>query len=365
MGRNGITYRLLSWVAFCLVCVRPMEAVAYHVSCNDARLQYMGRINNTDTSQRVLYWPGSTVTINFTGTEIQAILKDEKGPNYWYVVVDGAVKAKLKTTNNKETYTLAQNLNNGQHTVMLYRLTENRTGPTTFYGFELPENSKVMSPAKQTTRRIEYYGNSITSGYSVDDTAGDSGAPEFFNNYYSYASVTARHYKAAYHCISKSGIGLMVSWFPLTMPEMYNRLDPDSSGSQWDFSSFHPQVVVVNLLQNDSWLVNMPDNAQFKARFGTTKPSDAQIVTAYANFIRTLRAKRPSATIICVLGCMDITKEGSKWPGLVKEAATSLHDTRVLTHFFPYKNAAGHPKRKEQAKMAASLIQFIDQHVKW
>ena len=43
----------------------------------------------------------------------------------------------------------------------------------------------------------------------------------------------------------------MVSWFPLIMPEMYDRLTPTEASSKWDFSSYQPDVVVVNLFQND------------------------------------------------------------------------------------------------------------------
>jgi hypothetical protein len=33
-------------------------------------------------------------------------------------------------------------------------------------------------------------------------------------------------------------------------------LDPVDSTSKWDFSGYTPDVVVINLFQNDSWLVN-------------------------------------------------------------------------------------------------------------
>jgi hypothetical protein len=42
-----------------------------------------------------------------------------------------------------------------------------------------------------------------------------------------------------------------------------------------------------------------------------------------------------------------------------------LHDPKLYTHFFPYKNASGHPNVVEQKIMAESLIQFIDKNIKW
>ena len=53
---------------------------------------------------------------------------------------------------------------------------------------------------------------------------------------------------------------MTVSWDPLIMPEIYDRLVPTDSTSKWDFSLYRPDIVVVNLFQNDSWLVHLSDH---------------------------------------------------------------------------------------------------------
>lgn len=73
------------------------------------------------------------------------------------------------------------------------------------------------------------------------------------------------------------------------MLEIYDRLDPEAPNSKWDFSLFEPDIVVVNLLQNDSWLVNMPEFDEFKIRFGNGPPPDEKyIINAYKQFKETL-----------------------------------------------------------------------------
>ena len=151
----------------------------------------------------------------------------------------------------------------------------------------------------------------------------------------------------------------MVSWFPLIMPEMYNRLIPDDPESSWDFSKFTPDIVVVNLFQNDSWIVNMTDHSEFKHRFGATAPDEEFIIKSYRDFISTLRAQYPKARIICMLGNMDITSEKSLWPGYVKQAVEQLNDKNIQTLFVPYKGTPGHPRIEEQQIMADKLIEFI------
>ena len=333
------------------------------VAPNNSFIDYMGRVKVGDTATE-LYWSGTSVSLTFEGTSLKAMLEDEKGSNYFYVLVDDKEPLKIKIDTGKHDYDLLRGLSKGKHTVTLSKLTEGTMGKTLFYGFTVSGNTKLL-PAVPKAHTMEYYGNSITSGYSADDEAGDRGDAQYFNHYHTYAALTARHLGARYHCISKSGIGFMVSWFPIIMPEMYERTDPNDSNSHWDFASFTPEVVVVDLGQNDSWLIKKTQHPQFLARFGETAPDSAAIVSAYKKWIMLLRNKYPSAFIVCTLGSMDVTEAGSPWPAYVSAAVNELNDKQIATLYFPYKNGRGHPKRKDHALMAESLEQFIKQQLHW
>ena len=364
--RNAEVYILSHLAAAMLVITLPscQAQPTLNTGCKDPGLEYMGRITQRDT-EAVFYWPGSSVTLKFTGSSIKVRLKDEHGQNYFYSVVDDKQIVKIHPDDSvAKDYFLATNLGSGEHKLQLFKLTEATMGRTWFYGFEIKGHAKILPPTLHA-RKIEFYGNSITAGYSVDDNNGDSRAPEYFNNYYTYAAITARHYNASYSNISKSGIGLMVSWFPIIMPEMYDRENPADSLSIWNFSKYTPGVVVIDLLQNDSWLIYKHDHPQFTARFGNTPPNEEQIVAAYRKFVGTIRERYPYASIVCTLGSMDATREGSEWPGYVEKAVASLHDPKVFNYFFRYRKSPGHPKRKDQQAMADSLIGFIDSHIKW
>jgi hypothetical protein len=102
---------------------------------------------------------------------------------------------------------------------------------------------------------------------------------------------------------------------------------------------------MVNLFQNDSWIVKAPNNLQFKARFGTQKADDDFIINAYKNLMISIRQNNPKATIICALGNMDTAKKLSKWPNLIKLATTQLEDEKVYNLVLPFENYGGHPKR--------------------
>ncbi|MGF7138841.1 SGNH/GDSL hydrolase family protein [Roseimarinus sediminis] len=341
------------------------SAVELKVPANSEAIHYMGRIEHSDTAS-VFFWSGTSAEINFEGTSVKAILQDERGENYYNAIVDGDSVIMIRTTAGKESITLVDKLPEGKHSIQLFKRTEFDRGKTWFYGFELNPGARLLPSSPKSERSIEFYGNSITCGYAVEDTSGKDRPDSIYtNNYLSYAAITARHYEAEYHCISKSGIGITISWFPYIMPDIYNRLDPQDASSTWDFSRFSPDVLVIHLLQNDSWLVNMPEHESFKHFFGTEKPSEEFIISAYRNFVSQLRTHYPAAQIICTMGGMDATREGSPWPGYVETAVKQLNDPKIFTYFMPYKNTGGHPSKAEQEVMAEGLIQYIDENIQW
>jgi hypothetical protein len=358
-----LTILTLAIIAVACSTGNIQEQADLAVRPDDASLLYNGRIKNESDSVTI-YWPGTSISFQFKGTAASALLRDELGENYFNVVIDNDSVRYFKTGTSTASYVLAQDLKDGPHTIRLIKRTEWDKGKTWFYGFQV--RGELLPPAPRSKRVIEFFGNSITAGYAVENhTGGDAPDSIYTNNYVTYAAITARHFGADYYCTAKSGIGILVSWFPLTMPEMYDRLDPRDSTSKWDFSKVRPGVVVVNLLQNDSWLVKMPDHESFKQRFGTRRPGEAEIIGAYRSFISSVRKVYPEASIICALGSMDAVRQDSPWPGYVTAAVKGLNDKKIFTHFFPYMDSNGHPRKKENEAMANSLIDFIEKNISW
>ncbi|RDV15255.1 hypothetical protein DXT99_11390 [Pontibacter diazotrophicus] len=209
------------------------------VGFKDERLEYMGRVEMTKPEAAELYWSGTSVKVNFEGTGIKALLKDERGENYYNIIINGDSINLLRLDTSATYYTLASGLPDGKHTVELFKRTEYDRGKTSFYGLQLENGTQLLPASPPKIRKIEFYGNSISAGYAVDDYSGnDSPDSTHTNNFLSYATLTARHFDAAYSCVCKSGIGIMISWFPYTMPDVYDRLNPTDSTSTWDFSSY-------------------------------------------------------------------------------------------------------------------------------
>lgn len=333
---------------------------------NHPNLVYEGRIGTLEQKAAEFYWSGTSVSIDFEGSEIRVIMNEEFGGNYYDVILDGEFYSTIQPDTSLSNYLIAENLTNSVHTLEMVKRTEYTRGKSWFYGFELSSNSKIFPKSDSKKHKIEYYGDSITAGYSVDDYSGNDSPDSIHTNYrLSYAHLIAEYFNAEQYCVCRSGIGITISWFPTIMPEIWDLTNPSDPKSNWEFSNFTPDLVIVNLLQNDSWIINLPDHPSFKTFYGNIAPTEKELIEGYANFLQKIRSKYPETTIIATLGNMDITREGSEWPSYVDAAVASLNDQNIYTTFTPYKNTSGHPKVEEQKLIAENLISFIEKNLGW
>lgn len=336
------------------------------VDYSNATIEYSGRIDSSKVRGVDLYWSGTSIKFNFEGEAISALFEDEKGDNYYNIIIDNDSLYIFRPDTIKRYYELASELPKGQHSIEIFRRTEWDRGKTSFYGFKILGETKILPKSPPRKRKIEFYGNSITAGFAIEDFSGkDSADSTYTNNYLSYSALTARHFQANYHCICRSGIGITVSWIPLIMPEMYNRLNPTDPKSLWNFSLYTPDIVVINLFQNDRGLVGLRENENFKKRFGDEPPDDEFIINAYQQFVGSIRNQYPNAKIVCTLGAMDAAKEGSKWVEYIKVAVENLKDDSIYIHIMPYIESTAHPVVSEHEEMAESLIGFIEENIEW
>src|SRR6185369_8220851 len=109
----------------------------------------------------------------------------------------------------------------------------------------------------------------------------------------SYEAVAARQVNADVSTIAISGHGMFRNLDGTTatvMPKMYDRTLAGAAAPAWTFGQ-QAQAVVINLGTNDFGAMNNTDPGQ-------------GFVTAYLDFVRTVRAKYPAALIVCSIGPM-------------------------------------------------------------
>lgn len=339
---------------------------AVTVGADDANLQYVGRVDQAKPAAPVISWPGTSIEGNFTGNSFAVKLDDQFGKNFFDVYLDGDLKRPLlvQAVQGSKTYQVAHDLAPGNHRFLITKRSEGEEGATVFQGLELADGGKLLAPPPRKSRRIEFFGDSISSGMGNESPAdGPDHLVKDKNSFMSYASITARALDAELHLISQSGIGVMISWFPFIMPDFYDQLNAvGNNDSVWDFKQWTPDVVVINLFQNDSWLIDREKRL-------SPMPDDAQRVAAYRRFVETIRSKYPKAYIICALGSMDAVRPGSKWPGYVRTAVDQMRDenkdARIDTVVLPYTGFNGHPRIPQHRDNAALLTAVIRAKMGW
>ncbi len=335
------------------------------IAPDDKGLVYTGRIDFSNPKAPFLSWPGTSIKANFTGTQLKIKLDDQLGKNYFSVIIDGEIfhPYVIEAKQGEQQYTVSTKLSPGKHSLEIYKRTEGEEGGTWFKGITLAEDGKLLSPPARFKRRIEIFGDSVSSG--MGNEGADNGADHLLsekNNYWAYGSIAARELKAELHTVSQSGIGIMISWFPFIMPQFYDQLSAvGNNDTQWDFARWTPDLVVINLFQNDSWLIDREKRLQ-------PMPTDDQIVQAYVNFVRSVRVKYPKAQIICALGSMDATAN-VRWPNLVRAAVDKMkqdyQDSKLDTLFFDFTGYGQHPRVAQHKANAEKLVKFVRKKMRW
>lgn len=347
---------LISVFALCFIS----EALGITtIKADHPNFQYTGRIDFSIPDQPTLFWSGTYIRANFEGPLLILMLDDKNGQSFYDVFIDEDYEHphQIHCLAGSKIYVVTGALTDTAHSLLIFRRTEASTGPTKFLGIELNDGKTLLPPTVRPKHKILFYGDSITCGYG--DEAPDNGADDNLtqeNNFLAYGAVASRLLGADYQCIAKSGIGVMVSWFNMVMSDYYYRLNPDSSSSHWDFNLYTPDVVGINLFQNDSWLLSTHDSSL--------------ITMAYVNFIREIRTHHPSAFIVCSLGSMDATRVGSPWPGYIEGAVqylkTTDNDSNIGTYFFPFDPGwTKHPRVRHHKVMGQNLASYINEKMGW
>lgn len=215
--------------------------------------------------------------------------------------------------------------------------------------------------------RIEIYGDSVSCGERNEAVRYTGMAdPEtdlssYSNSWFSYGAITARNLGAQLHAVAQGGAALLdgIGWFDgpdyTGMESIWDRIEYNPALGEtkpWDFTRYTPHVVIIALGQNDAH----PDD------FMATDYNGEQARhwrTRYADFIRALRDRYPSAHIVCTTTAL---QHDAAWDRAIDEVCRTFGDPKV-THFLYSRNGSatpGHPRIAEHEEMARELTAYLE-----
>ncbi len=322
----------------------------------------------------ILYpsFSASGIEFNFTGTVFSMRIRTDRADDdiqraYLGVFADGRFLHKVKLDKPEADYEIYKSDAAKPTVIRIIRFSENNFGKA---GLISATFDGEISATPNKKFKIEFIGDSITCGYGVEGIfMQDNFSTATENPSLAYSLKTAELLDADYSLCSWSGNGIVTNWIPPEkdepdhsvpfMPELYPYTDLTGAAFQgftnapeYDFGSFQPDVVVLNLGTNDHSYTRGIESrvSDFGKRYG--------------DFVRFIRSKRPNAAIIGCLGVMgqDLCAEEAHQFELLKD------DNAFYMVFDLQKEEDGigvdwHPSSKTHTKMAEKLSAFIRKNV--
>jgi lysophospholipase L1-like esterase len=347
-------------------------------------VRYVGRFDTRDPAGPRVGEPGARVIVRFRGTSLTASLTEQskyQGPSGYDVIVDGTMDPKpLFPTDGDKDYVLATGLAPGIHVVELWRRTEATVGITQFRAFVIGEG-ELLAPPPPRPHKIEFVGDSLTAGYGLECANANqtfTGATE--NEHKSYSALVANAIGADHSNFSFSGKGVSRNYDDgddETMASLYPRTLADDPTSVWTFETWVPDVILVSLGTND-----------YTDTGGRPAPNPATFKAKYHELIALIRARNPSAHIVCAVsstfsddypsGYNAFTTVKTTLQAVVDERhAAPINDPNVHYYEMPRTDSSGvdgapdvtacdgHPNAAFDAKLAPDVTTKIKSIMGW
>ena len=342
----------------CIAAARPAPDSLRLFAANNPRIRYTGRIEFTNRSEPRIWAPGVYIEAKFKGARCQILINDEasgSNHNYLEIVVDNHLPYRIKLTSKINVISVPRGLSAGEHTILICKNTESNIGYIDFVGFRC---EKLLRLPAKPKHKIEYFGDSITSGAGMDISAVPCDKGQWYdqhNAYMSYGPRTSRNLNAQWQLTSLAGVGLVHSCcnMKVLMPQIYDKVFLSGDAIPWNFSKYQPNVVTICLGQNDG-------------------PQDSTLFcSTYVKFISSVRQQYPNADIICLTSPMadaKLTAVLQRYITAITVYANTTGDKKVYKYFFSkrYHNGCGdHPDINEHALIADELTAYIRNLEKW
>jgi hypothetical protein len=330
------------------------EDAAPDVPAAPPAVRFVGRIDRGDPKGERFAWSGSGIVAAFTGTSVGIKLG---GGQQYTVLLDGVLRPKLVPA-SANVVSIATGLPEGRHVVELYRRSEAEWGESQFLGFDFGAGA-LLAPPPAPDRRIEAIGDSISTGFGDEGTDPCPYTIDTESHYVTWEAVAARAVGAELITTAWQGKGAVcnVGDGPCTMPfpTYYDRTLPARTDSMWNFSSWQPHAVVINLGTND-----------FSSN---VDPTPTEFATGYAAFLRHIRSKYAGALILCTCGPMLGAGELKKARDGIDAAIAMVGDGRIKAFDLPIQSGAtgcvGHPNVATHQKMADVLVTRLKAELGW
>lgn len=374
MEMKGMVRRILAWMAVMgiMLTLLPMGITAVADTTQSIAASDVLVHGRTYRKNNILYldWGHSGISFRFTGTGAKVTMTSSNTSDtmcgFVNVYVDGDLvpTTVLKVNQASATYTLAEGLADGTHTITIRKRNEAVYGGSATIGLVdlTVVGGSMLTPPAMSDRRIEVIGDSITAGHG--NMSGGSGVG--FNNTVSdatasYAGLTAQALGAEMDILARSGIRFVRAPGGDSMYPIYTQVVGLGSKATdaYDFANNEKDVIIINLGTNDNG-----------AQVDGAPATDAYVQSEAKAFLELIRQNNPNAEIIWAYGIM-----GSNRSSAIKAAIAELNaagDNKIsyfaLDAINSEKEGLGsgnHPTVTTAVNRSMDLAEYIAQRTGW
>jgi len=317
-------------------------------SASDPRFRYEGRFDRANPAQPVAIWSGSRISLDFEGEALAVVFGAATGQTFFNVTVDGTTEI---ADGSAGRFVWPRVLRPGRHHLEIFKRSEADAGHVVFGGIELAAGAGAWAPpAPAYKARIEFLGDSITVGANNEDGAVDQWEDRRTHNHaLSYGYLTAQALGADHRAMAVSGMGICEGFVPMVAGETWDRLYPRPPSPRADLAAWVPDVVCVNLGENDAAFTR-----------NNHRPFPAGFTAGYVALGRAVRVAYPRAQIVLLRGGMwsgaNSPELRAAWEAAVKELEAG--DPHIAHYVFTHWTNT-HPRVSDHRVMATELTSWL------
>ncbi len=307
-----------------------MGTLTYHRIKDIENLKLHGRMD-TGSDVVALLSNGHGIEVNVTGSQLWADIEaDYTSFEPWAAFeINGELISRFMVDKGSRRICLFRGIDPGKVTrVKFYRelqaMNDDKSTNIVIKGFET--DGEFMTPPSYKYR-LEFIGDSINSGEGTYGAVTDEDWTAYCMSYSrTYINLVGRAMNAECRVISQGGWGVFSGWdnnFRHNIPSVYDKIcalaaggpnDKYGAGKAYDFSSWVPDAILINLGTNDCAGFNQPpftdpDTGEVyklkKNEDGTFDKKDAgQITDAVIHFLKNVRKNNPASHIVWLYGML-------------------------------------------------------------
>ena len=344
-----------------------------------------------ELSPLTLFWTGSMLELNVNGSELWIEVEaDYDTYEPWISIqVNGVQVSRIMLTAGKYWLCVFRGMNPEKvKNVRIIKEVQAMSGDLAcLLQLHAVKSDGEFLPIADKPYKIEFVGDSLTSGEGLVGAVGEMDwIPMWFGTAQNYAVLTAQAIDAEYRIVSQSGWGVLTSWDNnphSNLPEYYEKICGLVNGDRnialgahrdYDFSSWQPEFVVVNLGTNDTAAFDQPEwkdeatGESFKLRRkedGSFHEEDLRAIeVAIVNFLVKLRRCNPKAHIVWAYGIIGIPIMPVIYRAF-DEYRKNSNDTKVSIFQLPIasepaeEGSRQHPGALAHERMARQLTVYI------